>query len=572
MSTKIKRAARAVPCALLAFMTLFSGVITAAAWFDFSQSKSNIFTGTAAEAGVVLRKRELDAAGGRTDIPVRNAEFALYRIHADGTVAKIGGVYTTDSGGDITVERLSAGSYKFIETNPGYGYDYAPDGGGQPIRAYPFHITREDAEGYVLTEVEAWNVRRTGGLEILKTVVNADGSELSEEQRAAEFEFTVSFSCGGSYPYQIDGEGELKELDGGKLWLRHGETAVFSGVPVGAYYCVVETRAQGYITERRNSQGSIRRGDFSRAEFTNVYGEPADGEVEITVEKTVRGEIPESEYGRGFWFTFHKDGGAPLRFMLKSGEKKSFTLNAGDAYSVTEDDPFGYGYVQTTTAGGADGGLTLTFVNTYIGTVWRKISGEKHWKLGGAPESVKPGSVTVLLKNGGELVQSMTVKPDASGRWRYEFTVPKYDGGGNEIHYTVEEAPVAGFTSRVDGYDIINTRVPVDGTSTTAPSEPSLPSLPSEPSLPNNPSESSNTSNTSHPNDPSNTNEPSDPSDPIDPGEPAPHTGGSHKLAPLIVLFASLTALAAAGFGSRKCRKGAKRKSAPERRDSIDRK
>ena len=65
-----------------------------------------------------------------------------------------------------------------------------------------------------------------------------------------------------------------------------------------------------------------------------------------------------------------------------------------------------------------------------------------------------PESITVRLKNGDLLVEEITVTPDESSEWHYTFTAPKYDADGNEIAYTVEEAPITGFIPSYDGFNI----------------------------------------------------------------------------------------------------------------------
>ena len=57
-------------------------------------------------------------------------------------------------------------------------------------------------------------------------------------------------------------------------------------------------------------------------------------------------------------------------------------------------------------------------------------------------------------------MEEASVTPDENGEWHYAFTAPKYDADGNEIAYTVEETPVAGFVPSYNGFDILNTYIP----------------------------------------------------------------------------------------------------------------
>ncbi|MCL2695179.1 MAG: Cna B-type domain-containing protein [Clostridiales bacterium] len=613
---RAKRVFKPILAVILLAATLLSSVMTVVAWHDFTQSCTNDFRGTVAKTTVTLHKYEKNHSGDIIPRPVGNAGFLLFRQMHDGTWTQIDGMFATNASGKITVEKLNSGTYKFVETHPGYGYGYDTDGGGNEIREYFFTITPDDAEGLAIVSVMAYNRRRKGGLEISKTVKNKDGSALTPEQLDKQFEFTVTFSDEGTYVYQIfkDGvpAGSKKSLtDGGTLLLRHGEVAVFEDVPVGTYYTVTETPAKGYSVKSggssvvthyefvpvftdgetygcaigsaapepftsgdmltlkpgrtatfylpvykdgepgtetigvslrsaakenefivtfsdegtytyqlhkdgtpvgapqtlssgdtlswasdrsvvfeelplalrysvvkteetdekgcisvssNDSSGSIRKDKVSRASFTNTYDEPKEGRVKITVKKIVEGDIPESEKDRVFWFNLTVNGGEPIRFPLKADEQKTFELNSGDTYSVTEEDPFHWGYVQTAAVNGAGTAcapeITIIFTNRYVGTLWIKVEGRKTWDMSHNPTAVLPSYILVQLLADGVVVQTIMVKPDADGNWLYGFVAPMHDGDDNEIKYTVQEVPVPGFVSEVDGFDIKNTRKP----------------------------------------------------------------------------------------------------------------
>ena len=89
---------------------------------------------------------------------------------------------------------------------------------------------------------------------------------------------------------------------------------------------------------------------------------------------------------------------------------------------------------------------TRTITNTF------KVPGDKVdvtvtkvWDDNENSASKRPGSVTLQVKDGNEVVASEAVtKTDAVGgdtsRWSSTFSVPKYDENGNEINYTADEA------------------------------------------------------------------------------------------------------------------------------------
>ena len=115
----------------------------------------------------------------------------------------------------------------------------------------------------------------------------------------------------------------------------------------------------------------------------------------------------------------------------------------GKPYEYTIDELEVEGYLST-----VDG---YDLINTRTGYV--SISGEKTWD----DLSERPDEITVLLLQNGEEVDRMTVTPDESGAWLYTFENQlEFDEAGIPYTYSVEELPVEGYKSTVDGYDLHN--------------------------------------------------------------------------------------------------------------------
>ena len=514
-----------LPVLIITLVTLiiFSSVLAVLAWTDFTQSRTNDFRGTVGKTTVVLHKYEKTPEGHIIPRPVANASFLLYKDNHDGTWSQIGKIYTTNHYGKIKVEKLNSGKYKFVETKPGYGYLYDKDSEGNDIIEYTFKICADDAEGIATVVVEAYNRRQLSSLEIMKTVIDSgspsaapdysaeeiigdeeiyeeeiddvDDAEENEstdlenpeedneddkpetitlghtdiEQSVSaaiadpdkEFEFTVVFSDGGTYEYSIDGHSKKWLKSGGKIYLKDGEKAIFESLPVGLYYVVSETQEPGYVTESKDNAGNIEIGITKQAKFTNKHDDPTEGKVKITVKKIVNGEIPDDEKDRVFGFTLKVNDEEPSYFTLKQDEEKIIILNSGDTYSIIEDDPFGLGYIQTSSINGMGTAcspeINVTYTNTYIGKIWQTIQGEKSWDLLDDPKAKLPDSITIELLAAGDVIQTVMVKPDRDGNWIYNFIAPKYDEDGNEIEYTIREVPVPGFISTISGNDIKNT-------------------------------------------------------------------------------------------------------------------
>ncbi|WP_460292151.1 Cna B-type domain-containing protein [Bacillus cereus] len=108
-------------------------------------------------------------------------------------------------------------------------------------------------------------------------------------------------------------------------------------------------------------------------------------------------------------------------------------------------------------------GTTIT--NTYKNTDKTEVNGKKVWEDYNNKFNTRPGSITVKLLQNGTEFQTKEVKADKDGNWSFDFKdLPKYDGEGNEIQYTVNEVKVDGYETKVDGTTITNTYKNTDKT------------------------------------------------------------------------------------------------------------
>ncbi len=108
-------------------------------------------------------------------------------------------------------------------------------------------------------------------------------------------------------------------------------------------------------------------------------------------------------------------------------------------------------------------GTTIT--NTYKNTDKTEVNGKKVWEDYNNKFNTRPGSITVKLLQNGTEFKTEEVKADKEGNWNFSFKdLPKYDGEGNEIQYTVSEVKVDGYETKVDGTTITNTYKNTDKT------------------------------------------------------------------------------------------------------------
>lgn len=112
------------------------------------------------------------------------------------------------------------------------------------------------------------------------------------------------------------------------------------------------------------------------------------------------------------------------------------------------------------TGGGGGGNPTPTPGPTPVPTM--QITGRKIWVDDGNAHGTRPSSITVTLyANGSRQSATPTWAGTNSDAWVYTFSgLPTVDASGNEITYTVQEAPVDGYESTVNGTTITNRLVP----------------------------------------------------------------------------------------------------------------
>ncbi|WP_416274038.1 MSCRAMM family protein [Lactococcus petauri] len=293
-------AKRPVLFSLLCLLLLATGITGTWAWSSGRQSAINDGQVQTAKRTVQLLKLERDTAGNTTNIPVPGADFALYEItQQDPEVyEQVGTVRTTDADGRISVA-LPPGRYFFREVRLPYGFAPDKDQQGQELKRYDFTVEPSTPNGS--TVVTAYNRRLSGDLIIEKTLKNDDGRELSELQGAQKFEFRVTFSDGGTYSYQINGEGEEHQLASGEtLKLRHGQRAVFSALPVGLHYELEEVGFQH--GQAHNTSGNINHEAPSVVAFTN-FGKTRTLDIKKEVINFDGSEVTEEQKLLEFEFT-----------------------------------------------------------------------------------------------------------------------------------------------------------------------------------------------------------------------------------------------------------------------------
>ena len=99
----------------------------------------------------------------------------------------------------------------------------------------------------------------------------------------------------------------------------------------------------------------------------------------------------------------------------------------------------------------------FTLINTH--EVERiNLNGAKTWDDVDNQDGVRPDSITVRLLANGEEVESVVVTNETN--WEFEFiNLPKYQNG-EEINYTIQEDDVEGYSTEINGMNIVNSYTP----------------------------------------------------------------------------------------------------------------
>ena len=126
-------------------------------------------------------------------------------------------------------------------------------------------------------------------------------------------------------------------------------------------------------------------------------------------------------------------------------------------YSIVEDEV--KGYVSTLEEGILDSDNNITTVITNTHEIEKKeITITKTWVSDGTV--YQPDEIVVSLYADGEYLYDITISKDMN--WIYTLdNLPKYKNG-KEINYTIKEKEVDGYTATYDGYNIINTMIPLE--------------------------------------------------------------------------------------------------------------
>lgn len=219
-------------------------------------------------------------------------------------------------------------------------------------------------------------------------------------------------------------------------------------------YTIKETEApQHYIKEDQEYTVTVSSDKLTRINIGN-----APETIDIKVRKEWIGfEKPSIKvvlYANKVKVAEHELTAPSWEYTFKNFRKYDQNTGTEIIYTVDEEVvPTGY---ERSITGSSKDGFVITNKQKTI-----DIKCEKTWVDNNNAGNKRPASSTVILYANGHQIQNPEVRPDANGKWTYNFEgLQEYDSQGNKITYTIKEEPVPGYTSEVNGYNITNTYNP----------------------------------------------------------------------------------------------------------------
>ncbi|WP_164827630.1 DUF7601 domain-containing protein [Paenibacillus ehimensis] len=391
-------------------------------------------------------------------ITFSNGKSYAYSGAISGTVPS-GGTVKLKGGQAITIKDIPDGiAYTIVQkgyTDEGYATDPAD------LKRTGSIVANETVEAKFV------NGKYLPGKLTIGQTVAGNGADKNKA-----FEFTVTFEGAGggkTYTYTTSGGTTGTIGSGGKISLKHGETAVIDGIPKDTIYTVTETdyTDDGYTTNwpDRQTTGIIAEEGDHKEEVVNtrmVYGglligqtvEGSGADKNKEFEFTV--QFPDAAADEAYAYT-KSDG---TTGTIRSGE--TITLKHGQTVAV-EGIPSGVRYIVTQTDYSGEGYTTDPVNWTHSGTIMEKKIAEARFvnarHLSGkltltADPAVVPGNGTspsqltaTLTDHEGKPVANqdvifilpdqseVTAKTDAEGKAVIPYTPPKLDAATPEDHH-----------------------------------------------------------------------------------------------------------------------------------------
>lgn len=249
---------------------------------------------------------------------LKNAYYDVYKKKADGTYEKIYEFLKTNAAGELTVEDLKFGHYRFVESMPAVGYKLSSD---------PVETDLDETTVGTIVKISQTGSRKTGSVKLQKD--SADGMPLAGAQ----------FSLYKKSENSKTADTLVKEnLTTGT----EGSTDVVSGLAWGDYYFAETKAPTGYRKSETRFEFAVTAENADAVQTVRIVNDRILGSVVLTKLDAAT----KSKKITGAEFCLYKNDGSLLKSGLTTDENGTISvadLEWGSYYFEETKAPAGYG-------------------------------------------------------------------------------------------------------------------------------------------------------------------------------------------------------------------------------------
>ena len=273
-----------------------------------------------AEKAASIRLTKYDAVSGKA---LKNAYYDVAVRKADGSYRKLYEYLKTNAAGELTVENLKFGHYRFTEVVPPAGYTLA---------AEPVETDLDATTAGTVVKISQTDDRKTGSVKLIK--LSADGMPLSGAEFALYQKAEDARVAGSAAADILIQEGLATGAD--------GATAIIDQLTWGDYYFLETKAPQGY--QKSDAQLSFTV-DASNADAVQTV-RVADEKILGSVTLTKMDEATKTKKLKDAQFNLYKNDGSLVKEGLTTDGDGAITvtdLEWGSYYFEETKAPAGYG-------------------------------------------------------------------------------------------------------------------------------------------------------------------------------------------------------------------------------------
>lgn len=249
---------------------------------------------------------------------LKNAYYDVYKKKADGTYEKIYEFLKTNAAGELTVEDLKFGHYRFVESMPAVGYKLSSD---------PVETDLDETTVGTIVKISQTGSRKTGSVKLQKD--SADGMPLAGAQ----------FSLYKKSENSKTADTLVKEnLTTGT----EGSTDVVSGLAWGDYYFAETKAPTGYRKSETRFEFAVTAENADAVQTVRIVNDRILGSVVLTKLDAAT----KSKKITGAEFCLYKNDGSLLKSGLTTDENGTISvadLEWESYYFEETKAPAGYG-------------------------------------------------------------------------------------------------------------------------------------------------------------------------------------------------------------------------------------